>query len=526
MLFNSATYLFAFLPLSLTAFYLLAAVSKDAAKLFLIAASLFFYGWASAKFLPLLVGSVVVNYLLGRLIIQANDREDMARVALLRNSGVLVNLALLIYFKYTNFFIENVNAIADTRLQLFHIVLPLGISFFTFQRIAYLIDCARGEISCGRFVDFAAISVFFPQLISGPIVLYGEAKPQFESGRLGSRAWSNLTVGLVIFAVGLFKKAVLADNAGYACDPVFDIVQSGGSPGAVAAWLAIFAYTAQLYFDFSGYSDMAIGSARMFGIRLPLNFHSPLRASSIMEYWRRWHMTLNRFMVRYFLPVLSLGLTRAAIASRFGPRVTFFASVVLPVFLTFVVIGAWHGASWTYVLFGVVHAIYVSANEIWRNMRKRRRKKQGKRLPREAPSFAGRVSAHVLTIVCVIAANVLFRSDSVKSAFAFYGSMLGLSHNPESAASAPFRPELLLFVAAGWFIILFLPNTQQIMRAYRPAVNWNQWKDVALPGRTRFINWRPNLVGLAACGAVLAASITALIIEMSREPAQFVYFQF
>jgi len=524
MLFNSATYLIAFLPLALVTFYLLAAVNRDAAKLFVIAASLFFYGWASVKFLPLLAGSVVVNYLLGRLIIASYAREEMARVALLRNVGVLANLALLIYFKYTNFFLENVNAVAGTHLAIFGIVLPLGISFFTFQRIAYLVDCARGEIASGRFIDFVTISVFFPQLISGPIVLYGEAKPQFESSSLGSRAGRNLTVGLVIFAIGLFKKVIIADNAAYACDPVFDVVQHGGSLGPVAAWFGILAYTVQLYFDFSGYSDMAIGSARMFGIRLPLNFHSPLRASSIIDYWRRWHMTLNRFMVRYFLPGLALGLTRAAIGRRFGPQATFLTSVVLPVFVTFVIIGVWHGANWTYVLFGVLHATYVSVNEIWRNAQKRRRKKLGRPKSTEAPTVAGRLCAHALTITCVLAANVLFRSDSVGTASAFYRALMGLGHNAEFAAF--YRPQLLLFVIAGWFIIFFLPNTQQIMRRYRPAVNWDQWKNVAVLPWSRSFAWRPTRIGLAAVGAVLAASITTMIIEMSREPAQFIYFQF
>ncbi|WP_057884179.1 MBOAT family O-acyltransferase [Tsuneonella troitsensis] len=523
MLFNSAPYLFAFLPLSLVAFYLLAKVSRDAAKIFVIAASLFFYSWISAKFLPLLIGSVVVNYVLGRAIILANGGENFGRAALLRNVGVLGNLALLVYFKYTNFLIENVNVVTDANIQALNVILPLGISFFTFQRISYLIDCARGEVQDGRFIDFAAVSVFFPQLISGPIILYGETKPQFANSHLGSRAASNLTVGSVIFAIGLFKKTVLADNAGYASDPVFDIIANGGNPGALAAWIAVLAYTVQLYFDFSGYSDMAIGSARMFGIRLPLNFHSPLRANSIIEYWRRWHMTLNRFMVRYFLPALSLKLTRAAVGRRLGDRSTFFASVVLPVFLTFVVIGIWHGASWTYVLFGVLHASFVSINEVWRNARKRKRKRLGLKGAHK-PAIGEHLFYHVITLLCVLAANIMFRSETVSAALAYYRTLFAFNVTP--ASIAPYRPELLLFVAVGWFIILALPNTQQILRAYRPAVNWNQWRNVALPAVGRFIKWRPNAVGLAACGLVLAASITAMIIEMSREPAQFIYFQF
>jgi alginate O-acetyltransferase complex protein AlgI len=344
MLFNSTTFVFAFLPLSVITFYLLAALSREAVKVLMIAVSLLFYGWASARFLPLLIGSVVINYLLGRIIQTYYRRGDMIRVAVLRNVGVAGNLALLIYFKYTNFFLDNLNAIAGSNIHILGIVLPLGISFFTFQRIAYVVDCARGEITKARFINFAAVSVFFPQLISGPITFYEELAAQSESWCLGSRAGLNVTVGLAIFAIGLFKKVVIADNAGYACDPVFDAVSHRAGIGAVAAWLAVLAYTVQLYFDFSGYSDMAIGSARMFGIRLPLNFHSPLRAPSIIEYWRRWHMTLNRFMFRYFFQTLSLKLMRASMASRLSSRITFLTSVVFPVFLTFVIIGIWHGA--------------------------------------------------------------------------------------------------------------------------------------------------------------------------------------
>jgi len=524
MLFNSATFLLGFLPLSLFAFCLLTPLNREAAKVLLVAISLLFYGWASARFLPLLIGSVVVNYLLGRMIQMYYQREDTGRVALLRNVGVAGNLALLIYFKYTNFFLDNVNAVAGTSLHIPGIILPLGVSFFTFQRIAYLVDCARGEIAKARFVDFATASVFFPQLISGPIVLYNELAPQIESPYLGSSAGRNVTVGLVIFAIGLFKKVVIADNVSYVCDPVFDAADHGANIGAAAAWVGVLAYTVQLYFDFSGYSDMAIGAARMFGIRLPLNFHSPLRAPSIIEYWRRWHMTLNRFMVRYFFQPLSLKSMRASMASRLSPRVTFLTSIVFPVFLTFVVIGIWHGAGWTYILFGVFHATCVSVNEVWREASRRRRKKTWRSAPATPAAIAGRAFAHMPTLVCVLAANVMFRSDTVATAFAFYKGMFGLVG--EATSVGFYRPEMMLFVVAGWLIIALFPNTQQIMRSYRPAVNWAQWRNVAVPFSARFVVWRPNRIGLASVGLLLAGAITAMIIEMSREPAQFIYFQF
>jgi D-alanyl-lipoteichoic acid acyltransferase DltB (MBOAT superfamily) len=524
MLFSSPTFLCGFLPLSLIGFYLVASINKTAAKVFLIAISLVFYGWASTRFLPLLIGSVVVNYFIGRQI-QIDTRSGAERrAAMLRTAGVAGNLALLIYFKYTNFLLDNFNELARTNFHIASIVLPLGISFFTFQRIAYLVDSARGEFQDASFLDFAASSLLFPQLISGPIVFFKELAPQIASSQLGSRAGRNLTVGLVIFAIGLFKKIVIADNVSYVSDPVFDAAAHGATLGAAAAWIGVLSYTVQLYFDFSGYSDMAIGAARMFGLLLPLNFHSPLRATSIIEYWRRWHMTLNRFMVRYFFQPISVQLTRVSMTVGLSEERAFLFSVVFPVFLTFVVLGIWHGAGWTYVLFGVLHASYVSVNEVWRDTRRRWRRAAGRRGKPPTPSIYERLVAHGLTLLCVFIANAMFRADTVSVALSFYRSMFGLVSNADFAGF--YRLEALLFVVAGWIIIFLFPNTQQIVSAYRPSVNWRQWRDVAIPASARFIHWCPNAVGLACVGVLVASDVTATIIEMSREPAQFIYFQF
>jgi D-alanyl-lipoteichoic acid acyltransferase DltB (MBOAT superfamily) len=463
-------------------------------------------------------------------LIQFNfSKNNAGAVALIRNLGVSLNLAILFYFKYSNFFLDNLNNIVETRFHILGIVLPLGISFFTFQRIAYLVDSARGEIAQSSFIDFAATSLFFPQLISGPITWFSEICPQIDRKYLGANASRNITIGLVIFTIGLLKKVVIADNSSYICDPVFTMA-SQAPIGMRAAWIGVLAYTVQLYFDFSGYSDMAIGVARMFGILLPLNFHSPLRASSIIEYWRRWHMTLNRFMVRYFYQPLSLHLMRATMSSGFNQRATFVLSVVFPVFLTFVVLGVWHGAGWTFVLFGVLHATYVSVNEVWRDLRKRRRKASQSSLHGTA-NYMGRSwlevsSGHFLTLLCVLIANVMFRSDSVATAVTFYKGMFGFATGSSGELSSIYRPEALLFVIIGWFIIAVFPNTQQIMSAYRPAVNWRQWQNIAPPALTLNLRWRPNTLGLASAGIMLAVGIATTIVEMSREPAQFIYFQF
>jgi alginate O-acetyltransferase complex protein AlgI len=524
MLFSSGTFLFAFLPTSLICFYFLASLNRDWGKSSLILISLVFYGWVNTHYIPLLLGSIIVNYYLGTLIQFNFSKNHTEKVALIRNLGVSLNLAVLIYFKYTNFFLENLNNAIGTQFHLLRIALPLGISFFTFQRIAYLVDCARGEIAQSSLKDFSIASLFFPQLISGPITLYGEIQPQLQRSNPAASASRNLTIGLVIFTIGLLKKVGIADNASYICDPIFDAANH--EPISLwAGWVGVLAYTVQLYFDFSGYSDMAIGAARMFGIFLPLNFHSPLRAPSIIEYWRRWHITLNRFLVRYFYQPLSLQITRATMASRLSRRLTFFVSVVFPVFLTFVVLGIWHGAGWTFVVFGVLHATYVSTNEVWREFIRRRRRMVKKNKP-GGVSYIGHPLGYLLTLVCVLVANAMFRSDSVATAITFYKGMFGLAHGAVGEVPGLYRPEALLVVVAGWFIIAVFPNTQQIMSGYRPAVNWQEWRNVASPVIAKFPRWRPNVLGLASAGVSLAVAISVTIFEMSREPAQFIYFQF
>jgi alginate O-acetyltransferase complex protein AlgI len=520
MLFNSYVFIFGFLPVSLIGFYALARINRESAKSFLMLASFAFYGWWDVKYVPLLAASVVLNYLVGERI-QYSARTAQARaVKIWRNSGVLANIALLGYFKYSNFIVDNMNVAFDTGFTLHHIVLPLGISFFTFQKIAYLIDSARGQIKQSGLSGFSLFAVFFPQLISGPIVRYDEVYRQFETRCFIPAAQRNLMVGLVIFAIGLFKKSVIADTAGGIATPLFEAAAHGNALGFEIGWIAAATYTIQLYFDFSGYSDMAIGLARMFGIALPLNFHSPLRASSIIDYWRRWHMTLQRFIVSYIYQPLSLAITRQAAKCGMGRWPTFVLSVVVPAFISFVVIGIWHGAGWTFVLFGIIHAAYVCTNEAWREYQKQRRRKL-KLSARDSQSTPlMRIACHALTIICVVLANVMFRSDQVVTAGVIYKSLLGLADPGGAATNGMDTLQASVFLLLACLVISIMPNTQQIMRFYAPAVNWREWRHVA-PSLVTY-RWRPNTFGILAAGTVLFFGL----VFIQRGETVFLYFNF
>ena len=297
MLFNSYVFIFVFLPVTVTGFYWLLRLGyHDAALAWLVLASLFFYGWWNPVYLLLLLGSLGFNHLMS-LAIRRHQASHYATALLVM--GVVANLGLLGYFKYANFFVASINTAGGYDFNLEHIVLPLAISFFTFQQITFLVDTARNKTGHGGLLEYALFVTFFPQLIAGPIVHHREMMPQFLArARLGFK-WDNLTVGLSIFAIGLFKKVVIADGISVYSTPVFDAAANEATLTLVEAWFGAIAYGFQIYFDFSGYSDMAIGIARLFGIRLPLNFHSPYKADSVIEFWRRWHMTLSRFLRDY-----------------------------------------------------------------------------------------------------------------------------------------------------------------------------------------------------------------------------------
>lgn len=518
MLFNSLEFIFLFLPATLAGYYLLIRFGfREWIFLFLVIASLIFYAVWNPPYVLLLIASVGVNYGIGSWLTARRDAGAATRGPL--TLGIVFNVVLLFYYKYTNFFIDNFNAMTGADYTLQRILLPLAISFYTLQQIAFLIDVARGEVRTAGVWRYATFVIFFPQLIAGPIVHYREMMPQFFGRNLGRFAAANFTIGLTIFAIGLFKKTVIADSAALFASPVYDAALAGEEIGLLAAWRAAICYTLQLYFDFSGYSDMAVGLARMFGIKLPPNFHSPLRAASIIEYWRRWHITLQQFITAYMYQPLVVPMTRQAAAWGFGKWPMFWYATALPTVLIFVVIGFWHGASWTFVIFGLMHGIYLSANEFWRQYRRRSRRKGA------TPGLWDMVFYHTLTLVCVAAANVVFRAESVSAAVAIWTGMVRLGDlsallSVLPATSADLLTEPFAFVLASAAVIALFPNTQTILRRYNPVLEWAKWRDVS-PATLAFV-WRPTLLCALYTGIVLFLGVTFV----SRGATEFIYFNF
>jgi alginate O-acetyltransferase complex protein AlgI len=402
MLFNSPVFLFAFLPVTFTLFFLIGRFSPQSARLWLTFASLFFYAWWNPPYVLLLLVSATFNYALGQALQGGSPLVDtIASRKLLLYVGLMFNVVFLGYFKYFAFLLSIVMGVTGRRFEISDIVLPLAISFYTFQKIAYLVDSYYGKVKEKSFLNYLLFVAFFPQLIAGPIVHYSEMFPQFRDPRTYRVNAANVADGLTIFLLGLAKKVVLADEFARNANAGFNSAASGTDPSLIVAWIAVLAYSLQLYFDFSGYSDMAIGLARMFNLRLPLNFNAPYQATNIIEFWRRWHMTLSRFLRDYvYIP---LGGNRRGLAQRY-----------VNVLLTMVIGGLWHGAAWTFVLWGTLHGCYLLVNHLWRTLTGGR---QG--------GHFGSTLAHVLTLFAVIFAWVLFRSTSLDAAFRVYKGMLG-----------------------------------------------------------------------------------------------------
>ncbi|MEA2110936.1 MAG: MBOAT family protein [Campylobacterota bacterium] len=352
MLFNSYEFIFFFLPFTFFIyFYLLSQRLIAGAKGFLVFASLFFYSWWNVAYLPLILSSMLFSYVVGNSLNENFKKVKISKKALL-SIGVVANLSLLGYFKYSDFFIENFNVAFSANVNLLHLALPLAISFFTFQQIAYLVDSYRGETREYDFLNYALFVTFFPQLIAGPIVHHKEMMPQFASRWNLAKNYKNIALGLFIFSMGLFKKVVIADKFAIWATNGFDVAQN---LNILAAWATSLSYTFQLYFDFSGYTDMAIGTALLFNIRLPFNFNSPYKALNIQDFWRRWHITLSRFLRDYIY--IPLGGNRKGSFRTYNNLMA-----------TFILGGIWHGAGWTFVFWGFLHGAALVIHRLWSNI--------------------------------------------------------------------------------------------------------------------------------------------------------------
>lgn len=420
MLFNSVEFITVYLPVTLILFYVLAhGYGALPAKVWLAASSFFFYAWWDAIYLLLLIPSILFNYGLGAVI--RGDAETAYARSLnglfagfakrrVLIFGIVVNLALIAYFKYYNFFISNVNALTGAELIVQHIILPLGISFFTFTQITYLVDSHMGKVKAGPLVDYMLFVNFFPHLIAGPIVHHGDILDQFKQESVYRWSTSRFTDGLIVFTLGLGKKVILADPLGSYADIVFNGAGSGQSPTFFAAWTGVMAYTLQLYFDFSGYSDMAIGLGRMFGIEFPRNFNSPYKSASIIDFWRRWHMTLSRFLREYIY--IPLGGNKFGESRRYTNLMT-----------TMLLGGLWHGSAWTFVAWGGLHGLYLVINNIWNKLRDRK--------DDAAPGgVASRVLGVGLTFLAVSIGWVFFRATTWDSALVILEGMVGVHGAP------------------------------------------------------------------------------------------------
>jgi D-alanyl-lipoteichoic acid acyltransferase DltB (MBOAT superfamily) len=517
MLFNSFEFIFVFLPVLLTVFFWLARSSHRLAATWLTAGSLFFYGWWNPAYLGLLLCSVVFNYLVGYGLARGKDIGSPRRRRLLA-FGVVSDLALLGYHKYANFFIDSVNAGLGTSYGFVEVILPLGISFFTFTQIAFLVDAARGEAKEFDFIHYSLFVTYFPHLIAGPVLHHKEMMPQFGQNTTYRYSPEFFTVGLTLFSLGLFKKTVLADGISPYVAPVFEAAASGEPVDFFRAWGGALAYTLQLYFDFSGYSDMAIGLSYMIGVRLPLNFNSPYKAVNISEFWRRWHMTLSRFLRDYLY--ISLGGNRKGLARRY-----------LNLLVTMLLGGLWHGAGWTFVLWGGLHGTYLVIHHAWQAMRKY----LGHDLTRNTP--AGRVMGVALTFVAVVVGWVFFRASTLESAVVILSGMVGLNGVSmpmavavQAGAVGQWLGNLgVIFTPGGgkdfmmnylWIIALLpvvflMPNTQQIMDLHKPALDYGKG---SVGGR---VTWEPR----KAWGIVMALVLAGGLLSLTK-PSEFLYFQF
>ncbi|QKF67784.1 membrane-bound O-acyl transferase, MBOAT family [Arcobacter venerupis] len=351
MLFNSYEFIFAFLPITFFIyFYLNHKRLIVASKGFLVFSSLFFYSWWNIAYLPLILISILFNYVIGNSLnkgIEENKKSFSKKSILI--FGIVCNIGLLGYFKYADFFIENFNFAIGTNVNLLHLLLPLAISFFTFQQIAYLVDSYRQETKEYDFLNYALFVTFFPQLIAGPIVHHKEMMPQFANNRNMVKNYRNIALGLFIFSIGLFKKVVIADTFAVWANAGFD---TATTLNLFEAWATSLSYTFQLYFDFSGYTDMAIGIALLFNIKLPINFNSPYKALNIQDFWRRWHITLSRFLKEYvYIP---LGGNKKSSFRTYSNLLA-----------TFVIGGFWHGAGWTFLFWGFLHGIALIIHRLW-----------------------------------------------------------------------------------------------------------------------------------------------------------------
>lgn len=475
MLFNSLEFVLVFLPLSfLVYFWLNRKRLIVAGKSWLVLASLVFYAWWNVQYLPLILVSILFNFAVGSALGKRAPGGPLKPEWLLA-AGIVFNLGLLGYYKYADFFLGNLGRLAGAPVEPLGIVLPLAISFFTFTQIAYLVDSYRGRASEYDLLNYALFVTFFPHLIAGPVVHHGEIMPQFAAVTNLARRYRNVLLGLMLFSVGLAKKVLIADTFAVWATAGFDQAES---LNFYEAWVTSLSYTFQIYFDFSGYTDMALGAALLFNIRMPFNFNSPYRATNIQDFWRRWHITLSRFLRDYLY--IPLG------GSRRGS-----GRMLVNLLATFVLGGLWHGATWMFVLWGGLHGVAMVMHRLWQRI--------GLRMPS--------ILAWLLTFNFINLTWVFFRAQTLDDALKVLRGMSGLdligSLDPRFASWSGLmdgRIEVGLTLLAGLALVLLRRNSNALLSGARPGF-------------------------AAATGYGLLAAVSLLTL-MASKYSEFIYFNF
>lgn len=498
MIFSSYEFILFFLPIVVLGFYTLGLTSnKIITMAWLIAASLFFYGWWNPIYLPLILTSVLFNFFVGTYTANPLVNDQQRKIYLI--IGLVGNLSLLGYFKYANFFVDNVNGLLNTDIHLQTILLPLAISFFTFQQIAYLVDAYQSKKTETSLLRYGLFVCFFPQLIAGPIVHHKEMLPQFDKDEIYRFDSLRLSLGISVFIIGLAKKVLLADNISVYANPIFDAAAAGESINMLDAWVASFSYTFQLYFDFSGYCDMALGLGLMFGIRLPINFNSPLKAVNMIEFWRRWHITLSRFLQQYLFIPFSMNELRRGWSRQ--PIYSFLATMLLG--------GLWHGASWTFIVWGLIHGVFLVINQMWLIFKKR--------FGRRKSSLWGKFVGRVIVLSCWVFSLIIFRSEDLPAAWRLIKGLIDVSsieRNQIYMDTMSAFPWLLCMA----IIIWLTPNTVQIFSHYCIATGT---QDVDVKKTHTVFLWKPNFLWGIWLSTLFVLSLLSL-----NKVNEFLYFQF
>ena len=502
MLFNSLKFIFVFLPITMLGFHLLGRHGRRPVIAWLAFCSVVFYAVWNVTFVLFLLGSIVVNYLVSLAI--ANAPETSSRRRRLLILGVTLNLLALFFFKY----LPRLLLLLHVAPQLSHsILLPLGISFFTFTQISYLVDLAQGQAERQDLLSYVLFVTFFPHLIAGPILHHKEMMPQFAAGRRFRLIPADVSLGLTWFLFGLAKKVLIADQLSVQANLTF---AKAGSLSMASSWTGLVLYTMQLYFDFSGYSDMAIGLARMFSIRFPLNFNSPYKATSVTEYWQRWHMTLTRYITLYLYNPILLGVQRRRLAA--GKKISrkslatiggFWAMVAYPTIITMLLTGLWHGAGPQFIIFGLLHGIYLTANQAWRHFRQRK-KGATPEPPRGFVQLAFRIGVYLQ----VTFALIFFRAHSLPDAFALLHDLAGRNGFGHIGSVFDGAFGFVLF-----FAVWFLPNTQEILGEEPAGAHTRSsiWP---------ILRWKPNFMWTILVAVLFFATLTLM------DNSSFLYFQF